>query len=352
MASYYIYDYLPDLTAAQMAAAQLATLSPATDPILSYESNFFFYSNAPYALLHDTFQFTATAGASYLLQSSSYFDPFILLIYDAQGNVIKTDTGEGTYGYDYANFIAPYSGTYYVSASWDQGSATGHKGVALSIWEDIETAFAQTNYIYGGSGNDILRGTTANDGIFGSDGFDILSYTGPRNQYLLTSGDSGHVLRVSNLANPGEVDTVGGIERIEFSDRTLTFEITGFAAEAFRLYQAAFGRSADAGGLGYYIALLENGVPIHTIALDFASSKEFQALYGTNASDETALKATYQNVLHRAPDPAGYEYWLDLLSKDKVDVGTLLVSFAESSENQAALIGTLSAGYEYIPFNA
>jgi hypothetical protein len=79
------------------------------------------------------------------------------------------------------------------------------------------------------------------------------------------------------------------------------------------------------------------------------ASPEFSQLMGTSVpSDEALVTALYQNVLHRAPDAQGYQYWLD-----RLDAGTsresMLLGFAESPENQAALVGVMQHGIEFIP---
>ncbi|WP_087459792.1 hypothetical protein [Oleiphilus messinensis] len=91
-------------------------------------------------MLRDTFTFLGIKGATYDVFSRSFFDPFILRIFDQYGNTVAVDTDQLEYGKDVIfDYVAPYTGWYYVSASWDQGEADSHKYVSLSIYEDIDT---------------------------------------------------------------------------------------------------------------------------------------------------------------------------------------------------------------------
>ena len=138
MANYKTLDYLPDLTPTAMAGAIQLTFQPYTASGLDWDNRAHYSTSENYALLNSTFKWSATKGATYDIFSSSFFDPFLIEVYDNLGNVIATDTSSltDTYGTDYVwDFVAPYTGTYYVSAGWDQGSYD--KYVSLSIYEDI-----------------------------------------------------------------------------------------------------------------------------------------------------------------------------------------------------------------------
>ena len=150
-------------------------------------------------------------------------------------------------------------------------------------------------------------------------------------------------------AATGAVSSLSNVERVVFSDATVALDTDGVAGQAFRLYQAAFDRAPDQSGLGFYIDKLDHGVSLATVAHNFIVSPEFAQLMGTaTPSDEALVTALYQNVLHRAPDAQGYQYWLDQLHAGTSREG-MLVGFSESPENQAALVGVMQHGIEFIP---
>ena len=70
----------------------------------------------------------------------------------------------------------------------------------------------------------------------------------------------------------------------------------------------------------------------------------------TNPSNATALNLFYNHVLHRAADSGGFAYWLNILDTGVASQSAVLASFAESAENQAALIGVMQNGMTYTPW--
>lgn len=104
-----------------------------------------------------------------------------------------------------------------------------------------------------------------------------------------------------------------------------------------RLYQGAFNRVPDQTGENYWADIMgatpdaEKPAQLQTIATGFANSTEFVATYGVNASapiNGAVITAFYANILNRAPDTAGYTYWLN----SGLNVGQVLNSFAQSAE--------------------
>jgi hypothetical protein len=58
----------------------------------------------------------------------------------------------------------------------------------------------------------------------------------------------------------------------------------------------------------------------------------------------------YSNVLHRAQDGAGFDFWVDLLAGHHVSREAVLVAFSESPENQAQLAFIADKGMPFIPW--
>jgi hypothetical protein len=154
-------------------------------------------------------------------------------------------------------------------------------------------------------------------------------------------------LQVSDsLASRGGTDVLWNVERVQFDDYTIAFDIDGDAGEAYRLYQAAFSRAPDLPGLGYQTNALDNGLPLWFVASQFIASPEFQSKYG--AVDNTQfITLLYQNVLHRAPDSGGLQYHLDELASGQTR-GDVLMHFSESPENQANVIGQIQGGIVFV----
>ncbi len=84
---------------------------------------------------------------------------------------------------------------------------------------------------------------------------------------------------------------------------------TGEHADVLRLYWAFFNRDPDTGGAQYWIGISDQGNSLDIIAEQFVVSQEFQNTYGST-SNEDFLRIVYSNVLGRAADLSGYNYWL------------------------------------------
>ena len=147
----------------------------------------------------------------------------------------------------------------------------------------------------------------------------------------------------------GGTDTLVNIERLQFADINLAFDVDGNAGQTYRLYQAAFNRTPDAGGLGDWIAAMDHGMSITQVAGGFIASAEFQSLYGVNPGNAQFVTLLYDNVLHRTPDAGGYGYWVDQVAQGLQTRQQGLTGFSESPENQLALIGAIQDGIAYLP---
>lgn len=186
---------------------------------------------------------------------------------------------------------------------------------------------------YDASGGQNLNGTT---------GTDARIYTGNYQSYSIAK--SGNTVTV---ASGNTTDTLTGIERLYFDDQAVALDSSGIGGQAYRIYQAAFDRKPDTGGVGYWIRMMDEGTSLETVASSFVASNEFKTLYGASPSNTTMVNAFYQNVLHRAPDSGGFQYWLNELDTHHQTAYQMLVNFSESTENQNNVIGTISNGFTY-----
>jgi hypothetical protein len=345
--SNYSQDYRYKLTPSEMDRAWRLDLRPVHDPELGqyYGRTAHFGTHDPYASQDDIFVFHAIRGMAYTVQSGSYFDPVDLRIHDDDGREIASDDGSGAYGYDYAAFVAPYTGWYYIDASWSQDYYDTY--ASLNVYEDRVPVYPPINTIAGTGGHDMLYGTRADDIVDGGAGIDTFVLEGYRDEYTVSVKDGA--ITVSDLLGLDGVDSLRNVERLSFEDGVyISYETTGFPADAYRLYQAAFDRTPDKIGLGYWMGKMGDGASLHAVADAFVHSDEFGKLVGSAASHADIITLFYANVLDRAPDAAGFAYWKAALDSRTATVADMLVGFSESPENQAKVIGSLEAGYEFI----
>ncbi len=205
-----------------------------------------------------------------------------------------------------------------------------------------------TQDLTGTSGNDSFTNGRAADTFNGGAGLDTVFYPElGRSSYQIEAYKTE--LYVYASGSDGTTDRLTGIERIVFADQALAFDIGGMAGQVYRLYQAAFNRAPDKAGMGYWLSQVDRGVGLNDVAHAFVTSAEFIRAFGSGLSNAEYVKAVYGNVLHRLPDQAGLDYWVNALEKNfsRQDV---LIQFSESSENQAAVIGQITNGISYLPY--
>lgn len=172
-----------------------------------------------------------------------------------------------------------------------------------------------------------------------------MEYTRNYTSSRVEKQDDGSYL-VNDNAGGGN-DNLREVERIDFKDQNLAYDIDGNAGQAYRIYKAAFDRTPDGGGLGYWINAIDNGQTLETVAAQFIGSDEFKSKYGDNPTDEAFLTALYANVLDRGPDNDGYQWWLNELSSGSRTRDAVLAGFSESTENKENVIGLIGNGILY-----
>ena len=228
---------------------------------------------------------------------------------------------------DTVHFAAGVEGTYTLAANVEDGVITGTVA-GLNL-----TGNALDNHLTGNASTNVLSGGKGADTLDGGAGLDTAIFSGISAGYTLTRTSSG---MTAGSAADG-TDALINIERLQFTDKNIAFDIDGNAGQAYRLYQAAFDRVPDQAGLGYWIDQMDSGTGLSQVASGFINSAEFKALYGNNPSNSEFVTLLYDNVLHRAPDAGGYSYWMEQLSSGMTREN-VLIGFSESVENKVALM--------------
>jgi len=125
-----------------------------------------------------------------------------------------------------------------------------------------------------------------------------------------------------------------------------------------QLYVAYFGRPADTKGLSDFCAALDaakvpatiagveaayrTSAAVKTVVDSFSTAPESVSLYG-NVSPEDFVMSVYQNVLNRAPDTKGYEFWVDALKKGFVTTANASLSIMAAAKVNTTAQGLIDA---------
>jgi hypothetical protein len=214
----------------------------------------------------------------------------------------------------------------------------------FSMALQYENIYAGSDVLNGNAYNNSFKGYAGNDRIDGSTGIDTAYFSGFKSRYTISISGSA-----MSVVGPDGTDTLLNIERLQFDDKALAVDINGNAGQVYRLYQAAFDRKPDMGGLGVWINQMDNGQSLEWVSAQFQTSQEFKIKYGSSVSTDQFVTLLYQNVLHRLPDSGGLSAWKGALDAGAQSRAQVLAGFSESTENQIALIGSIQNGIEYIP---
>jgi len=239
------------------------------------------------------------------------------------------------------------------NSEWDIESsfaahAAGGTPAVQEYWlrgNDTVLGSTGNEVMLGFAGNDTITGFAGNDNIDGGAGIDTAVYTEARSAITVTaSGTAAYNATGTSISGS---DTITNIERLKFTDTMLALDITANSGKVYRLYQAAFNRTPDAAGLGFWINAADKGANLVTdAAAGFINSPEFISLYGANPTNGEFVALLYNNVLHRSLDQGGYDFWVNALSSGSTRP-EILYSFSESTENQTNVASVIASGIAY-----
>lgn len=253
---------------------------------------------------------------------------------------------------DQANTTSTYAGLFTAGTwSWLQSALQANDtllGYQLASSQPgaggtIYTGGAGDNLLTGGDGWDTFTGAGGNDTLVGGAGIDIALYSAFRASYSVAVA-AGTITIADAVPGRDGRDTLSEIERLKFADVSLAFDTDGSAGKAYRLYETVFNRTPDPGGLGFHMKSLDMGASLATVANSFVSSPEFLASGIT--TNEQFVNQLYLYGLNRAPDPGGFAFHTASLANG-ASRGDVVVTFSESPENQAAVIGVIQNGMVY-----
>lgn len=97
------------------------------------------------------------------------------------------------------------------------------------------------------------------------------------------------------------------------------------------LYVAYFGRPADPAGLDYWTNVVAaNAGSTAAVSATFAASPEYIVTYYGKSNTEI-VDQIYTNLFNRPADAAGRAYWVDLLAKGTIKVDTIVAEVANAA---------------------
>ena len=142
-------------------------------------------------------------------------------------------------------------------------------------------------------------------------------------------------------------DTLTRVERLQFSDMKVAFDLDGFAGITAKILGAVFGRESVANlqYVGIGLGLLDGGTSYFDLM-----QLAINARLGANANAEAVVNLLYTNVVGVAPGSADLELYTGLINSGAYSATTLGILAADTSLNIAnvGLVGLAQTGLEYM----
>ncbi|MDF3414667.1 DUF4214 domain-containing protein [Sulfitobacter sp. M57] len=270
-------------------------------------------------------------------------------VIDLRAATLGLDEGGG----GYLSFVGSNGGTvanggYTIAFGVEIEEARGGSGA------DVITGNALANMLTGNGGDDVLKGGA---------GLDTAVYSGSQGFYTLTLGAGGTTIE-DRRGNGDGTDTLEEIEALTFGDAAVApFDLTKFAGtqglsetqmeSVIELYVAYFNRAPDAVGLNFWGTAFANGTTLEQMATLFIDQDETRATYGPDLSNADFVTAVYSNVLGRAGDQAGVDFWLGHLEagtvgRDQFILGVLQGAKAPIDGGTSEQIAQQGADQQYL----
>ncbi|WP_194792814.1 calcium-binding protein [Caenimonas koreensis] len=280
------------------------------------------------------------------------------VVYDPQTQrVTVTDHVAGRDGTDTLVSIETLSfedGSYPVSTFMPPpiDGGPGNDSLTGTANADHIRSFAGNDTISGGNGNDWLEAGDGNDRLTGDDGDDTLDggagvdtavWTLPAHFYTLAMGDG--FMTATSPGNSPMVDTLYGIERLQFYDHGIAFDMDGHAGLTARILNASLGRDAGVLNWGYAgtgLRVFDNGWS----ELEVCDAVVGLVFGGVTHAEFVAIVCGH---IHYDPTQPDKDYIVGLLQSGAVTRGQLLMIAADSELNALAvnLTGLAASGLSY-----
>ena len=317
---------------------------PAANGTLGQSFNYQVPANSFGSYTGGTLGLSAVQSSGALLPSWMHFD--------AASGTFSASLGAASVGILSLRVVATDASSHSVFSNFMMAVGTGSSPAPGTAGPDTIVGTIANDTILGGSGDDVLYGGAGSDYIDGGAGRDEAWFGSLRSQNTVVRQLNGDLI----VTGPEGTDTMHDCERVVFNDLALGFDPSGTGGQAYRLYQAAFDRTPDPAGLGFWMYYLDRGFDFVAAANNFLNSDEFRAMYGPNPTNNEFVRLLYVHVLQREPDQSGYDFWNAAMINQGGNYGhawtkgEVLTLFSESAENQANVIGSIQNGFEYLPF--
>jgi len=195
----------------------------------------------------------------------------------------------------------------------------------------------------GTTGNDTFNLTVGDESIDGDLGVDTVILNGAYSFFSITKTTTGFT--VTDRISSGGVDTLANIERLQFTDKNIAFDLNGNAGTTAKILGAVFGSQSlsNKSYVGIGLKYLDAGWTydnLAALAIDAAGAK----------TNDQVVSLLWTNVIGTKPTPADKQPFIAML-ENGMSAGALAHLAADTSFNSTNinLVGLAQTGIEYIP---
>ncbi len=202
---------------------------------------------------------------------------------------------------------------------------------------------SNSNILNGGEGNDSLISSAGNDQLNGDEGIDTAVYLGIIDDYVITTSDPNWSIESNN----GDTDILNNIERLQFTDTSIAFDLDGKAGEVAKIIGAVFGKDTleekDLVGIG--INLIDNSMSYQELMKLALDTK-----LGIGFTDTDEIELLYQNLTGAKPSGADLNFWANTIETGQYTQTSLAIFAADHDINTTNidLVGLMQTGIEYL----
>lgn len=182
---------------------------------------------------------------------------------------------------------------------------------------DLLFGFGGNDTLTGGADNDTLIG--------GDGDADVATYSGETSRYTVQINADGSTKVIDRSGADGTDDILGIEKLDFLDRDFDLFKQTGISTLSaedidtfIELYIAYFNRAPDAEGLNFWGSAFAEGFSLEAIATLFLDQDETRATYPESATNLEFATQVYSNVLGRTPDAGGLTFWVGLLDEGAV----------------------------------
>ena len=172
--------------------------------------------------------------------------------------------------------------------------------------------------------------------LHGGQGADTATFSGPASAYTVEN-HLGYLVVTAN-AQPNQQAVVINAEILRFSDTTMAVSEHATLGVIAALYQQVLERQADYLGISFWAGVEQRGLSLGGVALALISSAESQALHATTFNGDSThdIALLYQGILGRDSDAGGLGFWVGQMAQGMTleQVATSLMTSAEITVQQ------------------